>query len=67
MAENGAQQQVAPAGEGEVDLRIHPSGIVPQLQVRRRAGGRFRSAGALNCTLLLPTKSVCGCRRLRGK
>lgn len=32
MAENGAQQAVAPAGEDEVDLRIHPSGIVPQLQ-----------------------------------
>lgn len=33
-AEAGPSQAVVPA-EPEVDLTIHPSGIVPQLQVRR--------------------------------
>ena len=36
MAADGAgpSNAVVPAAEPEVDLTIHPSGIVPQLQVR---------------------------------
>lgn len=33
-AEAGPSNAVVPAAEPEVDLTIHPSGIVPQLQVR---------------------------------
>jgi len=33
----GASNAVVPAAEPEVDLTIHPSGIVPQLQVRSSA------------------------------
>ena len=36
MAEAGPSNAVVPAQEPEVDLTIHASGIVPQLQVRRR-------------------------------
>ena len=37
MAEAGPSNAVVPA-EAEVDLTVHPSGIVPQLQVRSAPG-----------------------------
>ena len=40
MAEAEPSNAVVPAAEPEVDLAVHPSGIVPQLQVRRRVRRR---------------------------
>lgn len=52
MAEAGPSQAVVPA-EPEVDLTIHPSGIVPQLQVRETC--------CLGCRrLLLPPRFCSG-------